>query len=134
MSLLTESIKRELDRRIIKEDHHVRTAVIDLLKGDPKPSDDDIHTLADKMGIDHHRFEEEIYALLSELINKPQIGKHRDDPDSKFDPNELKMGIEVEHEHTDCPMAAKEIAKDHLAECPTYYSRLAVMERECETK
>lgn len=45
-------------------------------------------------------------------------------PDSDFDPEELRMGIEVEKEHTKDPALAKEIAKDHLAEIPDYYTKL----------
>lgn len=63
-------------------------------------------------------------------------------PDSDFDPEQLAMGIEVEKEHVikftdkgnvkkfkDTDLAkAKEIAKDHLAEIPDYYTRLEAME------
>jgi hypothetical protein len=63
-------------------------------------------------------------------------------PDSDFDPEQLAMGIEVEKEHVikftdkgnvrkfkDSDLdKAKEIAKDHLAEIPDYYSRLDAME------
>lgn len=37
---------------------------------------------------------------------------------------ELKMGIKVEKEHTNSEEKAKEIAMDHLAENPDYYSKL----------
>lgn len=43
---------------------------------------------------------------------------------SRFDPEELSMGLKVELEHTNDPKAAIEIAMDHLAETPDYYSRL----------
>ena len=56
------------------------------------------------------------------------VGKHRDIPDSDFDPDELAAGIHIEMEHTDDPAVAKEIAKDHLAEIPDYYTRLIKME------
>ena len=71
---------------------------------------------------------------LSKLSEQPMpaVGRHRDVPDSNFDSKELQMGIEVEKEHTDCPKLAKEIAKDHLAECPDYYTRLKRMESECK--
>jgi hypothetical protein len=42
----------------------------------------------------------------------------------KFDPKELMMGIEVELEHTQDVDVAEEIAIDHLAENPRYYSEL----------
>lgn len=42
----------------------------------------------------------------------------------KVDPNELKIGTEVELEHTDDLGVAAKIAMDHLAEHPDYYTRL----------
>lgn len=41
---------------------------------------------------------------------------------------QLDMGITVEFEHTYDPDIAKEIAMDHLAEIPDYYTRLKNME------
>jgi hypothetical protein len=46
---------------------------------------------------------------------------------SEFDPKELEMGIEVELEHTDDRKKAEEIAREHLAETPDYYSKM----KEC---
>ena len=40
------------------------------------------------------------------------------------DPKELKMGIEIEMEHTNSKSIAKKIALDHLAEHKYYYSNL----------
>lgn len=48
------------------------------------------------------------------------------------DPEQLKMGIEVETEHTDDPEIAKRVALDHLAEIPDYYTRLKKMEDEAK--
>jgi hypothetical protein len=45
-----------------------------------------------------------------------------------FEDSELQMGIEVEMEHTDDPKIAEQIARDHLAENPTYYTDL----KRCE--
>lgn len=58
--------------------------------------------------------------------------KHGGDPDFKFDSKQLKMGIEVEKEHTDDPAISKQIAKAHLAEIPTYYTYLDAMEKQAE--
>lgn len=66
-----------------------------------------------------------MYMRLFECI----VGKHRDRPDSDYDPEQLAMGIEVEMEHTDDPAVAKEIAKDHLEELPDYYTHLDKMEK-----
>lgn len=56
------------------------------------------------------------------------IGKHKHVPLNKFDPEQIKMGLEVEKEHTDDPWEALQIAKDHLSEIPDYYTRLKKME------
>ena len=56
--------------------------------------------------------------------NKIMVGKHKDDSDSRFIPDELSMGIEDEMKHTnDDKRVAKSIAKDHLIQMPNYYSR-----------
>lgn len=112
------------------ETDRVHSAIVKFLKDNPKPSDPQIHALAGELEIDEHRFEEEIYAILGMLLKG--VGKHQDDPDDKFDSQEMIRGIKVELEHTDSRAIAKEITKDHLAECPDYYRRLEVMEKECE--
>ena len=49
---------------------------------------------------------------------------------SKYDPQQISMGIEVEMEHTNDPKVALEIAMDHLEEIPDYYTHLDKMEKE----
>ena len=71
---------------------------------------------------------EKYLAYLQEQSNPIGVGKHNDVPDSEFDPNELKAGIDIEHEHSDDPEICKSIAKDHLSEIPDYYTRLKKME------
>lgn len=53
---------------------------------------------------------------------KGGLGKNLNPKD--VDPNELRMGIQVEKEHTPNESLAKEIALDHLAEDPHYYTKL----------
>jgi hypothetical protein len=48
--------------------------------------------------------------------------------DLKIIEDQLKMGLEVEMEHTSDPFAAMEIALDHLNEMPDYYTHLRDME------
>lgn len=43
---------------------------------------------------------------------------------------QIKMGIEIEHEHSPDDKVAAEIAKDHLVETPYYYDYLEAMEKE----
>ena len=47
---------------------------------------------------------------------------------SYFDSKELATGVKVEQEHTKDKATALEIAMDHLAEIPDYYTRLLKME------
>lgn len=46
------------------------------------------------------------------------------------DPEQLKMGIKIEMEHTTNKDTSKRIALDHLSEIPDYYTRLVKMEKE----
>lgn len=48
------------------------------------------------------------------------------------DAKQLAMGVKVEMEHTQDAKVAKQIALDHLAEIPDYYTRLKEMEDEAE--
>lgn len=63
-----------------------------------------------------------------------QGGKADDNSSDDFDKHELNIGIEVEMEHTNDEKLAKEIAMDHLAEIPDYYSRLLSMERDAKAE
>lgn len=60
------------------------------------------------------------------------VGEHDFAPDSEFDSEQLKKGIEIEFEHTNSKLVAKLIAKDHIKEIPDYYTRLGKMEKEAE--
>lgn len=60
--------------------------------------------------------------------------KHGSDPDSNFIKTQLKIGIQVEkEEHTEDESVAKQIAKAHLAEYPTYYTYLKKMEDKAKS-
>ena len=120
---------------VFKEDSSsasIKTKIVDFFTKNPNPKDDQVHKFAEKEGINLHRLQTYIYSLLTEYIEG--VGKHDHILDSKFDSKELQMGIEVEKEHTTSATIAKSIAKDHLAECSTYYTRLEKMEKECEER
>lgn len=70
-----------------------------------------------------------VYSLLQDYL---KVGKHRNEPDSKYDVEELKKGVLVEMEHSDNVDICKEIAKDHLSECKNYYTLLNKMELKCK--
>ena len=46
-----------------------------------------------------------------------------------IDPKQLSMGIKVEHEHVKSKLLATKIAKDHLTEDSTYYTKLKTIEK-----
>lgn len=72
---------------------------------------------------------------ISESVEqKYPVGKHVEVSKDQFDSEQLKMGIEVEKEHTDDENIALEIAKDHLAEIPIYYTLLLQMEKDYRKK
>lgn len=51
-----------------------------------------------------------------------------------YAPDELALGIKEEMEHTDNPLIAEKIAKDHLAKLRHYYSSLIEWEKKLENK
>ena len=71
--------------------------------------------------------------IISKNVDKNNLSNNKDKrPDSDYDKDQLKMGIEIEKEHTTDEETAKIIAKDHLDEISDYYSRLKKMESEAE--
>lgn len=88
---------------------------------------------------DQNRFEEYRNAIKKEYsidirLFKDKIrGGRADGKDiTKYDLQQLLMGIKVELEHTDNRMTALEITTDHLEQMPDYYTRLLKMEKEAE--
>lgn len=117
--------------------------ITDFLKKNPKPKDTQIHALAKKLGVDPHKFEEQVYMILGDLLKKEdKIPGGRADKLTSKDiadkhnvsveeiEKQIAMGVKVEMEHVDDKELAKEISLDHLEEMPDYYTRLAKMEKE----
>jgi hypothetical protein len=50
------------------DEEMIHKRIKDFFKENPKPSDKQVHELADKLGIDEHEFEEHIYMLLGSLL------------------------------------------------------------------
>jgi ATP-dependent Clp protease ATP-binding subunit ClpC len=82
------------------------------------------------------------YPKLNEMVNEDKIKGGLADKLTKKEiankfnievddiEKQLEMGIKVEMEHTSDKKMSEEIAMDHLAEIPDYYTRLAKMEKE----
>lgn len=102
--------------------------IIKWFLANPYPDDDKVHEFAESMGVDPDEFEKHIYSILSSFLSEG-LSKGKD---VKHDSDELKMGIEVEYEHTTNPMMSRKISMDHLVEIPDYYTRLKRMEEEAD--
>ena len=112
-----------------EKDNKIYDEIMDFFADNPKPNDDEVHDLAEKLGLDAHKFEAYIYAILGSILGTGEAKKKKI-TEKDVDPKELKMGIKVEMEHTKNKAISKRIALDHLAELPDYYSRLLKMEGE----
>jgi len=121
-----DPITKHILKEQTKGESDIHAEIIKWFLANPYPNDDQVHALAEKLGVDHHKFEGYIYSLLSSILSEGNSkGK-----DIKHDPKQLEMGIKVEMEHTTNPIISRKIALDHLEEIPDYYTRLDKMEKE----
>lgn len=104
--------------------------LVQFLAKNPRPTDSELHEWATSNGMSPEHVEENLFALIGSLIKTMYPAATT--PDDKFDPEELKRGIEIESEHTDNLFVAKLITKTHLLECKTYNSDLDQMEKKCK--
>lgn len=124
---LNKFLNEEVDKK------EIRQKIMDWFKDNPNPQDKDVHGFAEKEGIEPDMFEQEIYGILSSFASNGRFNEKNLSEDD-FDENEIKMGIKVESEHTDCPIMAKRIAMDHLSEIKNYYTLLKKMEEDAGIK
>lgn len=135
-------LKRFLTEMSMDEIH---AEIKKFLKNNPNPKDSQIHALADKLGIDTHKFEEHVYMILGDMLKNENKDMVKGGKADKMDPQkiadkhgvsvdeinkQIEMGIKVELEHTDSKQLAREISMDHLMEIPDYYTRLTKMEKD----
>jgi len=114
----------------------MREELILFLKANPNPQDSDFHAWAEGKGYNVHDAEAQAYAIATEHLNEKEkvavdlTGKADKENESASDvpAKELRMGKKVETEHTFDSSITKQIALDHLAEFPDYYTRLKEME------
>ncbi len=70
-----------------------------------------------------------VYFAGQQSVRRHLVGRGRGRHASEFSAAEVRMGVEHELEHTNDPDLAEQIAIDHLAETPDYYTRLQAVER-----
>lgn len=110
-----------------EDNDKILSYIMDFFADNPSPPDEDIHKLAKKLNLEPDDFEAKIYSILGSILGSGKAKKEKF-TEKDANPNELKMGIKIEHEHTKNKTIAKRIALDHLAELPDYYTRLKKME------
>jgi hypothetical protein len=104
------------------------TTIIDFFAQNPAPNDESYHEFAESQGMDIHQAEAVAYALAGKYVMFLRGGKSAGADINQIDPEQLKIGMEVESEHTSDPATQKKISFDHLVESGDYYQKLRQME------
>ena len=113
-------------------DKHIIIGLLEFIAMHKKPTLTQLHDFiknsahSSRLSVD--ALEEKIIQVL--LSSLSGIGKHNGIPDSSFNSEQLRLGIQIEKEHTNNLEIAKLIAKDHLISEPKYYNKLAMVEPE----
>lgn len=72
-------MKRKLKNFLMMEEKmdmkKIHNKIIEFFKKNKNPSDKEVHEFAEKIGMDEHKFEEHIYMVLSDLINKKEMNE-----------------------------------------------------------
>jgi len=71
----TGSVNRVIMAYVNKKSEDTDAKIVEFLKKNPKPSDDQVHELAEDLGINKHDFEEKIYQMLAEKIGNKKEGE-----------------------------------------------------------
>ena len=127
VDIMEKDVMKVLMRKVIAGETGLRKKLVDFFTRHKDPSDELVHQFAEKIGMDAHQLEEEVYGILSDFFAS---GEYYKNPETKLNPEQMRVGIKIEMEHTDCPLIAERIAKDHLVEFPDYYTRLIKMENK----
>lgn len=131
MMAKVRTIRKSLEAILTKEqarDENIKSKVVDFFRDNPNPNDEKVHQFAERNGLKPAEIENYVYGLLSSLLSQGMsAGGH-----APVNDEELKKGIKVEMEHTTDKAIAEKIARDHLAEIPDYYTRLAAMEKQAK--
>jgi len=115
----------------LTDEQRLRLYVLLLSYGGERIPDEAVHYFAEREGISTDDLESCLYGMAARFAQLDAGGKATlaGLTAADVDPEQLRMGVEVELEHTPDRATATQIALDHLAEFPTYYTALAEMER-----
>lgn len=121
-----------------KDDNH-EELIIQFLKDNPFPTDEELHTWAEEQGLNVHEVETQIYKLATLFVKFWTGGRANKKGLTLNDipKDELQLGIKIELEHLDnddvfSKMIAARITLDHYAETTpkSYYKPLLEMEKK----
>ena len=114
------------------EEQSLAKDLMEFFEQHHNPSDESFHRWAEERGHDVERAEEMAYRLASIASSILNHGKAKQEgtTEKDVDQEQLRMGIEVEKEHTNDEDVARRVALDHLSEPgqSRYYSKLKEME------
>lgn len=134
-SMNSQKLARQLvliARELVSKNKPTNDDVMKFLVNHPDPKHSTIKDWADHEGFDAQEVEAIMFVLATKMAVFLRDGRANEKgyTEKNAPKDELKMGIEVEKEHTPDIDIRKRIALDHLAETEKYYTGLAKMERE----
>lgn len=118
IKVMKNQVVKQLEKESAQEDV-IFNNVISFFQENRNPTDEQIHQLAEKNNIDPSQIEKIIYSIVSDLLH----GGKSKGISKKYDPEEIRLGMIVEAEHSSIPAIQRKITLDHLAEDPKYYSK-----------
>lgn len=126
-------LKNFLSEKKENKNEKIINTIMDFFTENPSPPDEEVHDLAEELGLEPDDFEAMIYSILGSILG---YGRSREKKvtEKDVDKKEFELGMKIEMEHTTNKRMARKIALDHLTEIPDYYTRLVKMEKEAEKK
>ena len=122
-----------IDLKLVIDEINLQKDIIDFLKNNPNPKDEQLHKWVEEKKYDVHKVEALIYRLATSYVIFLNGGRvaEKGITEKNVDPEELRAGVEVEKEHSNDPIIRKKIALDHIAEFmpKSYYKPLLGMEK-----
>ena len=104
--------------------------IIEFFINSPNAGYNELSKYVKSKGIDYYDMDHALTTLAGSFIGFIYSGLFAKSNKGiqDIDPEQLRMGVSVELEHTDNELIARKIALDHLVEIPSYYTLLAKME------
>jgi len=123
-------------KELVAKNKITNNDVMKFLVNHPDPKHSTIKDWAEHEGFDAQEAEAMMFVLATKMAVFLRDGRANEKgyTEKNAPKDELRMGIEVEREHSPDIDIRKRISLDHLAETEKYYTGLAKMERELGVK